>query len=120
MQEIIDLMLSILGKTIQAIALVWTLLSELRTHFHGPWHTDTEWQFPCLEQTPFFDGQPIIQQAVIVCPVTLVKVSSLVSAYADKSWTCPLSSSTRTGKRNSINGSAKTGSAYSPLRANKA
>lgn len=64
-----------LGKTIQGIALIWTLMSELDFAPALPRRTPLIFFDSTTEQNPFWGaGTGVIERAVIVCPVTLVKV----------------------------------------------
>lgn len=70
-----------LGKTIQAIALIWTLLSSSRSHslLCAQMSDATN---VLIEQSPYFGNGPVIERAVVVCPVTLVKVCGVFLIYS--------------------------------------
>ncbi|SDA02883.1 BZ3500_MvSof-1268-A1-R1_Chr11-1g03203 [Microbotryum saponariae] len=65
-----------LGKSVQAISLIWTLLSESKSESRPVSHMGCrpERRLDFTEQNPYWgSGTGVIQRAMIVCPVTLVK-----------------------------------------------
>lgn len=58
-----------MGKTLQTIALVWTLLSELGCIFPPL----TQYSGISKEQNPYAKN-PVIGKCLIACPVSLVNV----------------------------------------------
>lgn len=62
-----------LGKTIQAIALSWTLLSALL-----PLGLIATFDLERAEQNPYYGSSSVIDRVLVVCPVTLVKVNFVI------------------------------------------